>query len=207
MAPTEEIAHWDGIFASRDESDVSWFEPRCETSLELIAAAKIPDDAAIIDIGGGASRLVDLLMELGHQDLTVLDLSAEGLAAARRRLGDKAGRVNWIVADAARWQPARQYNLWHDRAAFHFLTAPAEQTAYMRVLNRAIAPGGFAIIATFAPDGPDRCSGLPVARHDANEVLGQLGSEFELLQTRQHDHVTPRGVAQRFQYGLFRRAG
>lgn len=206
MLPVERVAHWDNIFATKGESDLSWFDPKSEISLDLVAAAKISRDAAIIDIGGGASRLVDLLMEQGYEDLSVLDLSAEGLAASRKRLGAKAERVHWIVADAARWQPARQYALWHDRAAFHFLTDPPDQAAYMRVLNRALAPAGFAIIATFAPDGPDRCSGLSVARHDANEVLGLLGSQCELLQTRRHDHVTPRGVVQRFQYGLFRRA-
>lgn len=205
MAPVENVSHWDNIFATRGESDVSWFEPNCETSVELIAAAQIPRGAAIVDIGGGASRLVDLLMELGYQDLSALDISREGLAAARKRLHTKAERVNWIVADVTAWQPPRQYALWHDRAAFHFLTSPSGQEAYMRVADRAIAPGEFAAIATFAPDGPDRCSGLPVARHDANEILDLLGHGFELLQTRRHEHVTPRGVVQRFQYGLFRK--
>jgi SAM-dependent methyltransferase len=205
MSPAEDVSHWDNIFATRGESEVSWFEPKCESSLDLIAAAKLPSDAAIIDIGGGASRLVDFLMDLGYSDLSVLDLSAEGLGVARQRLGARAARVDWIVADAAHWRPPRQYRLWHDRAAFHFLTDAVDQASYMRVAGQAIASGGFAIIATFAPDGPDRCSGLPVARHDAGEILGQMGSAFQLLATRRHDHVTPRGVLQRFQYGLFRK--
>ncbi|MEX0628136.1 MAG: class I SAM-dependent methyltransferase [Cucumibacter sp.] len=197
--------HWDSLYGSRLETEVSWFEPSCDTSLALIDEAGAVADSPIIDIGGGASRLVDALLDRGYSDLTVLDLSAEALEVARRRLGPVAARIAWIVADVTKWTPARRYGLWHDRAAFHFLTDLADQRAYAEVMHAALAPGGVAVIGTFAPDGPDRCSGLPVARHDADDLGVLIGPDYALFATRRHDHVTPKGVVQRFQYSGFRR--
>ncbi len=137
--------------------------------------------------------------------MTVLDLSAAALETAKARLGEGAGKVRWLVADATKWAPARTYDLWHDRAAFHFLVGPADQASYVERLRRALRPGGFAIIATFAPDGPERCSGLPVARHDGRSLAAVLGPEFELVETRRHDHRTPSGAVQHYQFSTFRR--
>ena len=164
--------------------------------------------SAVIDVGGGASRLVDALIEKGFRTVTVLDLSEAALAAAKARIGRRAERqVQWIVADVTVWEPrAAAYDVWHDRAAFHFLTEERDRTAYVARLTKAMKPGGHAIIGTFAPDGPDRCSGLPVARYDAQGLGRVLGDGFELVETLRHEHRTPAGSQQRFQFSLFRRA-
>jgi trans-aconitate methyltransferase len=198
--------HWEKVYTTRGESEVSWFQETPALSLELIALVGAMQDSAIIDIGGGASRLVDHLVSLGYQDLTVLDLSAAALASARSRIGGRADRVTWITADVTLWQPLRSYDVWHDRAAFHFLTEPNDQAAYIARLRRALRVGGHAIIATFAPDGPERCSGLTVSRYDADALAATLGAGFELIDTRRHDHTTPWGSVQKFQFSTFRRA-
>ena len=198
--------HWEKVYTTRGESQVSWFQETPALSLELIALVGAMQDSAIIDIGGGASRLVDHLVSRGFQDLTVLDLSAAALASARSRIGGRADRVTWITADVTLWQPQRTYDVWHDRAAFHFLTEPNDQAAYVARLRRALRAGGHAIIATFAPDGPERCSGLMVSRYDADALAAKLGAGFELIDTRRHDHTTPWGSAQKFQFSTFRRA-
>lgn len=197
-------AHWENVYRGKGEREVSWFQETPAVSLALIQTAATRD-SAIIDIGGGASRLVDALLEAGYADVTVLDVSAAALTAAKARLGHAAAGASWVVADVVGWKPARRYDLWHDRAAFHFLTEGADQRAYVDCLAEALPPGGHAIIATFALDGPERCSGLPVVRYDA-ESLGQvLGSGFKLIETRRHDHHTPMGSTQRFQFSLFQR--
>jgi trans-aconitate methyltransferase len=159
----------------------------------------------VIDIGGGASRLVDSLVEMNFRDITVLDLSESALASAKARLGRRADHVEWIVADVTSWEPQRIYDLWHDRAAFHFLTDERDRAAYIARLTKSLKPGGHAIIATFAPDGPERCSGLPVMRYDAEGLGLALGGAFELIETRRDEHLTPWGSKQRFQFSLFRR--
>jgi trans-aconitate methyltransferase len=198
--------HWEKVYTTRGESEVSWFQETPARSLELIALVGAIQDSAIIDIGGGASRLVDHLVSRGYHDLTVLDLSAAALASARSRIGGKADRVTWITADITLWQPSRSYDVWHDRAAFHFLTEPNDQAAYVARLRRALRAGGHAIIATFAPDGPERCSGLMVSRYEADALAAKLGEGFELIDTRRHDHTTPWGSVQKFQFSTFRRA-
>jgi trans-aconitate methyltransferase len=198
--------HWEKVYTTRGESEVSWFQETPALSLELIELVGAMQNSAIIDIGGGASRLVDNLVSRGFEDLTVLDLSAAALGSARSRLGDKANRVTWITADVTSWQPSRTYDVWHDRAAFHFLTERTDQAAYVARLRRALRVGGHAIIATFAPDGPERCSGLMVSRYDANALAATLGEGFELIDTRRHDHTTPWGAVQKFQFSTFRRA-
>jgi SAM-dependent methyltransferase len=161
--------------------------------------------SAIIDIGGGASRLVDHLIKNGFQDVTVLDLSAGALDAAKARLGDRSAQVHWLVADAAVWEPVKAYDIWHDRAAFHFLTDEHDRTAYVARLVRGLKVGGHAIIATFALDGPERCSGLPVVRYDAASLGRTLGRAFRLLHTLRHEHTTPWSSQQIFQFSVFRR--
>lgn len=197
-------AHWQNVYATKAETDVSWFQESPALSLEMIRVSGVPAGASIIDIGGGASRLVDALVDEGFA-MSVLDLSAKALAAAKARLGARADRVQWIVADVTTWAPAETYDLWHDRAAFHFLTAPEDRAAYAEHVAKAVRPGGHVIIATFAPDGPERCSGLPVARHDAASLAAVLGEGFECVETRRHEHLTPAGMTQRFQFSRFAR--
>ena len=205
MNDTGRRNHWEGVYTAKSENQVSWFQETPAISLELIELAGAVRSSGIIDVGGGASRLADCLVARGYQDVTVLDLSAAALAAARARMGDRAGQVTWIAADVTDWQPARSYDVWHDRAAFHFLTERNDQAAYVARLRRALRPGGHAIIGTFAPDGPERCSGLAVSRYDANSLAATLGEGFELTDTRRHEHVTPWGATQKFQFSTFRR--
>jgi len=198
-------AHWDKVYTARREDQVSWFQDQPGPSLKLLELVGAKPDGAVIDIGGGASRLADSLLARGFSDVSVLDLSATALEAARARLGDAGTRVHWIVADMTTWTPTRAYDVWHDRAALHFLTDPADQRAYAARLRAALKPGGCAILATFAPDGPEKCSGLPVQRHDSASLAALLGPDFTLLDTRRHDHETPGGATQRFQFSTFRR--
>jgi SAM-dependent methyltransferase len=205
MDDSNRAAHWENVYRSRGEREVSWFQETSSISLELIRLAAATRHSAIVDIGGGASRLVDALVDEGYAAVTVLDLSQAALAATRGRLGQAAAGVTWIVADVTRWKPIQRYDLWHDRAAFHFLTDAADRAAYLACLREALRPGGHAIIATFALDGPERCSGLPVIRYDAASLGKMLGSAFDLVETRRHDHQTPTGTIQRFQFSVFRR--
>ncbi|MGO9007375.1 MAG: class I SAM-dependent methyltransferase [Beijerinckiaceae bacterium] len=206
MQDLDRRSHWENLYATKAETEVSWFEEAPVISLELIAAAGASPDSAIIDVGGGASRLVDALIERGFRDITVLDLAETALAKAKARLGARAGAVHWITADATSWRPPRQFDVWHDRAVFHFLTEPADQAAYVECLKEGLKPGGHAIIGTFALDGPERCSGLAVARHDSASLARILGPSFQVIETRPHEHKTPRGVIQRFQFSRFRKA-
>jgi len=198
-------AHWENVYRTKGEREVSWFQETPSISLELIRSAGATRHSAIVDIGGGASRLVDALVSEGYEAVTVLDLSESALAAAKTRLGPAAARVTWFVADVTRWKPPQRYDVWHDRAAFHFLTDAADRAAYVACLREAVRPGGHAIIGTFALDGPERCSGLPVIRYDAARLGEVLGSAFDLVETRRHDHHTPMGSTQRFQFSTFRR--
>jgi len=206
MSDLNRGAHWENVYRTKGEREVSWFQETPDVSLALIAAAGAAHDSAIIDIGGGASRLVDALLDAGYTDVTVLDVSDAALVAAKARLGGAAARATWIVSDVTAWKPPRRYDLWHDRAAFHFFTDAADRAAYVACLTQALRPGGHAIIATFAPDGPQRCSGLPVVRYDGASLGQTLGSSFTLVEARRHDHPTPMGSTQRFQFSLFRRA-
>jgi SAM-dependent methyltransferase len=199
-------AHWQNVYQTKGEHDVSWFQESPAISLDLIRATGVGTDASIIDIGGGASRLVDVLITKGFHYITVLDLSDKALATSRDRLGKDADRVTWVVADVTTWQPTKTYNVWHDRAAFHFLTEPSDRTAYGACVRKAVRPGGHVIIGTFALDGPERCSGLPVIRHDANSLKDMLGLAFKFIESRRHDHHTPAGSIQKFQFSRFQRA-
>jgi SAM-dependent methyltransferase len=196
-------AHWEGVYTSKGEAEVSWFENRPELSLRLLSEAGLRPEWSVVDIGGGASRLVDCLVEAGQAHVTTLDLSATALEKARARLAGR-GDVDWVASDVTQWQPGRVYDAWHDRAAFHFLTEPSDQARYAAVLRSALRSGGIAIIGTFAPDGPEKCSGLPVARHDANSLQQVLGPQFQLLSSVRHSHLTPWGSTQHFHFGTFR---
>jgi 2-polyprenyl-3-methyl-5-hydroxy-6-metoxy-1,4-benzoquinol methylase len=198
--------HWENVYTTKDEKEVSWFEVSPTTSLDLIRSTGVNVGASIIDIGGGASRLVDALLDEGFEAVTVLDLSQKALATAKARLGALGAKVRWVVADVTTWEPTETYDVWHDRAAFHFLTEPEDRAAYAERVSRAVRPGGHVIIGTFALDGPERCSGLPVVRQDAASLSQMLGSAFELIESRQHSHQTPMGATQRFQFFRFRSA-
>lgn len=195
--------HWDAVYGLRGEAEVSWFEAEPEASVREILAACPGRACSLIDVGGGASRLPDALIAEGFQDLTVVDLSLRALELAQRRLGADASRVSWIEADVTLWRPRRRYDVWHDRAVFHFLTTPDEQAAYVATLRAALSPEGAVIIATFAPGGPERCSGLPIMQHDGESLERVLGPDFKRLETTFHHHVTPGGGDQRFQYSRF----
>lgn len=197
-------AHWEQVYTTKADDSVSWFEENPEFSVALIKTA-CPARGSAIDIGGGASRMPEALLALGFADVACLDLSAAALDVAQRRMGDAASRVRLIVADITQWTPDRRYDLWHDRAVFHFLTAPHDQARYALTMREALAPGGIAIVGTFAPDGPERCSGLPVMRHDGQSLAATFGAGFELLSETRHDHHTPSGAVQKFQFSIFRR--
>ncbi len=205
MTNIERQAHWENVYRTKGEREVSWFQESPAISLDLIQATRIKPDASIIDIGGGASRLVDALLDARFDNVTVLDLSEKALATSKARLGARSAKVIWIAADVTAWEPAQAYDVWHDRAAFHFLTDPRDRAAYAERVLRAVRRGGHVIIGTFAPDGPERCSGLPVARHDAASLGKILGSSFKLIGSRKHSHHTPMGAIQRFQFSRFQR--
>lgn len=204
---TNRQAHWEDVYTTKGENEVSWFQQSPAPSLELIVQAGAGSNSAIVDIGGGASRLVDHLVDQGFADVTVLDLSSAALETAKARLGARADQVQWLVADATTWEPVRRYDIWHDRAAFHFLTDAEDRAAYIERLTRGLKAGGHAIIATFALDGPEKCSGLPVARYDSAGLARTLGAAFRLLHTQRQEHATPWDTRQIFQFSVFRREG
>lgn len=197
--------HWEGVYTQKAPETLSWYQPRAAVSLRLIELAGVGPGDRIIDVGGGASVLVENLLEAGHRELTVLDLSGAALARTRSRLRGRAAAVTWLEADVTSADLAPgAYDLWHDRAVFHFLVEPGDRRAYVSTLRGALRPGGHVIIATFAEDGPERCSGLPVRRYGPQQLQAELGEDFELLASEREEHVTPGGAVQRFQYGLFR---
>ena len=199
----EEIPNrWEGVYRVKEEAETSWFEDRPRVPLDLIGATGAERDAAIVDVGAGSSRLVDCLLERGFRRITVLDLSETALARTRARLPGEAP-VDWVVENVLDWKPNQRFGIWHDRAAFHFLTETVDQDAYLRVMDGALLPGGHAIIGTFAPDGPTSCSGLPVARYDAALLSERLGAGYQLVKSVNYEHRTPWGSAQRFHFWLF----
>lgn len=205
MPLSDRSSHWETVYSTKAENQVSWFQESPDISLALIRATGATKGAAIIDVGGGASRLADALLHEGYRSIAVLDLSGSALDAAKQRIGAAASKIDWIVADVTTWTPARAYEVWHDRAAFHFLTAARDRAAYIDRLRRAVVAGGHVIIATFALDGPDKCSGLPVQRYDAKSLTAELGSDFELVETQSDVHRTPWDSTQSFQFSRFRR--
>jgi SAM-dependent methyltransferase len=194
-------SHWQTIYTERDPTAVGWYRPHLEASLDLIEATLLPKDARIVDVGGGASTLVDDLLERGYRDLTVLDIAPAALDLARKRLGARAKRVNWLEGDLLTLPLLRHhYDLWHDRAVFHFLTAPPDQQRYRQAVEHALRPGGHLIVAAFGSDGPAQCSGLPVQRYGQNELQVAFGPAFSLLRAVHASHTTPGGAHQPFVY-------
>jgi 2-polyprenyl-3-methyl-5-hydroxy-6-metoxy-1,4-benzoquinol methylase len=199
--------HWEKVYATKAATEVSWFQPHAQLSLKLIHDAGVPASAAIIDVGGGASTLVDDLLAEGYEAVKVLDLSSSALAAAKTRLGGRAAQVQWIEANVVEaGLPAHAYDVWHDRAVFHFLTAEQDRRAYVQAVLRAVKPGGLVIVATFAQDGPTQCSGLPVMRYGAHELHAEFGEPFVLLGHERESHHTPAGNEQKFVYCFCRKA-
>ncbi len=197
--------HWQQVYESRPSDQLSWFQTAPTLSLSLIRSSGIPLSGRIIDVGGGSSNLIDHLFTTGYRSLTVLDISENALAQSKQRLGPAASQINWIVADILAWNPEQHFDLWHDRAVFHFLTQPEDRQLYVTALKAALPPEGTAIIATFALDGPERCSGLPVRRYSPQTLAAELGNEFTLIETATEDHPTPSGAIQHFVYCRFQR--
>jgi SAM-dependent methyltransferase len=196
--------HWDDAYARGDASR-SWFQPEPVLSLRMLDAAGVTAAGSLIDVGGGASTLAAALLERGFRDLTVLDISAAGMEHARRRLGPRACQVNWVTADIRTWVPPRRFAVWHDRAVFHFLTATQDQQAYLRALAAATAAGAVSVFGCFAPDGPPRCSGLPVARYAPADLAAVLGGAWTLVAQAREAHLTPSGQTQPFTWSALRR--
>jgi ubiquinone/menaquinone biosynthesis C-methylase UbiE len=200
-----EKKHWETVYQTKAADAVSWYRPHLDTSLALIERA-VPDrNAAIIDIGGGEATLVDDLLSRGYRQLSVLDISQAAIEGAKNRLGEAADQVTWISADIMQSSfPAAHFDLWHDRALFHFLTAADQRAAYVERLTRALKPGGHAVIATFGPQGPEKCSGLDTMRYDAESLHAELGSRFALVEHSTELHHTPFDTTQQFIYAHFR---
>ena len=199
-------SHWESIYATKGSSSLSWFQPHPQRSLDLIERTGLPRNAKILDVGGGDSLLVDELVERGYTDITVLDLSGAAIARARQRLGEAAtGRVTWLEGDILETAlPREEFDIWHDRAVFHFLTTAKERESYIQRVRSSVHRGGHVIVATFAEDGPTRCSGLPVERYSATELHDTFGSDFQLAASEREVHNTPTGTEQSFTYCWFR---
>lgn len=201
----ERREHWENVYNTKAPVAVSWYRPHLETSFELIERVCPGRQCSVIDVGGGASTLVDDLVEAGYGDVTVLDISDKALLVDRERLGARAADVEWIQGDVtlSRLEPAR-YDIWHDRAVFHFLASPVDRQRYVTQVAWSVRPGGHLIVATFGPEGPEKCSGLPVARYDAGSLHREFGARFQLMESSTEMHATPFGTVQQFVYCLFR---
>lgn len=198
--------HWENVYTTKAADEVSWFQEHAALSFKLIREAGVPLTASIIDVGGGASTLVDDLLANGYENVTVLDLSGAALATAKARLGVQASNVQWLEANIIETKlDSNAYDVWHDRAVFHFLTTTEERHAYVQAVLRAVKPGGLVIVATFAEDGPSKCSGLPVMRYDADGLHAEFGEAFVMLGHEKESHHTPSGNEQKFVYCFCRK--
>lgn len=201
MNITDPKSHWDTVYRTKRPDQVSWYRPHLEVSLELVAEAAPNRDARIIDVGGGESTLVDDLLTRGYRNLAILDISSTALEVAKARLGDAANKVQWLCGDVTSFAFTRhQYDVWHDRAVFHFMIESAQRAAYVRQVAHAVKPGGHVIVATFGPEGPTQCSGLDVARYDPNALHDEFGPGFQLIRHLTELHQTPAGSIQQFTY-------
>jgi len=197
--------HWESVYRNKGATELSWYQPEAKVSLDLIRCVAPDSDAPILDVGGGASTLVDGLLGAGYRRVTVLDLSGAALAVAQQRIGERAAAVTWVESDVlTALLPAAGFAVWHDRAVFHFLTDAGDRARYVARVREAVQPGGFVIVASFAPEGPTRCSGLEVVRYSPETMHAQFGERFRLLDTVREDHHTPSGVTQAFLYCLCR---
>lgn len=198
-------AHWENIYQDNSSQDVSWYQQEPSLSLQLIQNSGLAFDEPLIDVGGGASVLVDYLLKSGYLDISVLDISENALANTKARLGDTSREINWYTTDITQFEAPHQYSLWHDRAVFHFLTAEPDRKRYIQVLNASLRPGGHLIIAAFAIGGPEKCSGLDVVQYDASKLGAELGKDFELVEETGELHITPSNNEQKFMYFRFSR--
>jgi trans-aconitate methyltransferase len=196
-------SHWENVYNKSSPLEVSWYQKEPDLSLQLIRNSRIAVDAPIIDVGGGASVLVDYLCEAGYTNIEVLDIATMALAHAKERLAEKACGVEWHNTDVVKFAPLHSYSLWHDRAVFHFLTEKADREKYVGVLKQALQPGGHLIIMAFAIDGPKKCSGLEIVQYDAEKLMAELGEGFELVEQGYEAHKTPAGNEQKFAYFHF----
>lgn len=197
--------YWQQVYSEKQPYEVSWFQPAPQISIDLIERSGIGKKDNVIDVGGGASRLVNVLVEKGYKSISVLDIADNALQVAKASLGKLASDIDWISSDITAFKPKKQYALWHDRAVFHFLTDKQDRQAYVGALKECLKPGGSLIIAAFAIGGPMRCSGLEIVQYDANKLLAELGSEFDLKEQVNECHKTPAGGEQEFSYFRMRR--
>jgi len=200
-------SHWDTVYEGKADNEVSWYQSKPELSLKLIADSGVSRSDSIIDVGGGASMLVDYLVQDGFENITVLDISGAALRVAEKRLGENAKSVDWIEADITQFQCAQTFDLWHDRAVFHFLTQASDRKKYIDLLHKVMKPGGHVIIAAFAIGGPDKCSGLDIVQYDAAKLSRELGETFILVEQEDEMHITPGGKRQAFGYYRFKKQG
>ncbi len=197
--------HWEKIYQTKDLKEVSWFQPTPKTSLDFFKASKMPKTAKIIDVGGGDSHLVDHLLDLGYQDLSVLDISAAAIEKAKQRLGEKAHKVKWIVSDAAKFKPTENYDFWHDRAAFHFLTDEQDISNYVKTAEQYINPAGILVIGTFSEEGPKKCSGIEIKQYSETSLSNKFEKHFKKIECIKVDHKTPFDTLQNFVFCRFKR--
>jgi 2-polyprenyl-3-methyl-5-hydroxy-6-metoxy-1,4-benzoquinol methylase len=197
--------HWEKIYQTKSTKELSWYQTVPEISLDFIRQLHVPFDASIIDVGGGDSLLVDYLLDLGFQHITVLDISETAIGLAKQRLGPRAAQVNWIVTDIAAFVPGEKYDFWHDRATFHFLTEEREVDAYIRTLQMALNPSGIVVLGTFSTHGPEKCSGLPVRRYSEKTMANKLSTFFRKIKCLRIDHITPLNKVQNFIFCSFRK--
>ena len=205
MIATDRKDHWEHVYSTKGETGVSWYQDEPRLSLELIGAVAPAEGRRIVDVGGGASVLVDRLLGLPFGEIAVLDISETALGKARARLGERAGRVRWVVADVTEGPELGTFDVWHDRAVFHFLTDPADRRSYVELARQTVPRSGHLVIATFADDGPERCSDLDVCRYNARSLASELGEGFALVRESRETHTTPWGSSQAFVYGVFMR--
>jgi SAM-dependent methyltransferase len=207
MGVSDSKSHWERIYETKDPTEVSWYQATPERSLALIDGIGLDREAPILDVGGGASGLAARLLSAGYVDVTVADISATALSHAKSALGDRADAIHWVEADIRDHDLRRTYELWHDRGVFHFMVDPTDRAGYLETLRRSLRPRGHVVIAGFGPEGPERCSGLPVARYDGLELAATLGDEYQLITAESELHITPSDARQEFVYAHLRRAG
>jgi SAM-dependent methyltransferase len=201
----QDKTHWENIYRTKQSQEVSWTQEVPKISLDFVRSFKLPKTASIIDIGGGDSKLADFLLDAGYEDVTVLDISGAALERAEQRLGSRADKINWVEQDITRFEPTTRFDLWHDRAAFHFLTTAEQINRYLSIARKSIKDGGYAVIGTFSPDGPEKCSGLPVRRYDEQMLAAAFSTGFKKISCITEDHITPFQTKQNFLFCSFQR--
>lgn len=199
--------HWENVYNNKEIDQVSWYQENCSTSLDMITNMDLKQKNKIIDVGSGATRLIESLLSRGYNNLSALDISKAALNKAKEQLGETSKLVNWIQADITDWNPNKVYDLWHDRAVYHFLTQEADRKAYVRTLKKALNPGGHLLISSFGLEGPEKCSNLPVRRHSPEMFDEELGPEFERIESKVENHETPWGSNQQFVFCWYKYLG